>query len=229
MTQKKIFKFCAIIMGISGLTILFSTLYPLWSYEWESAKKYPILISPLVDEETASFKFSTKDYTQASNWFEGADNQSFANDEVRFFTISIPRLKIEGAKVTVGGEDLSDSLIQFPGTALPGKIGNTVIFGHSVLPIFYNPKNYLSIFSTLYNLEKGDQAIVDFEGITYKYQIEDMFEVKPDDIQILEQNSSDSFLTLVTCTPPGDPRKPERLIVRARLVPPNLSYEDTWN
>ena len=47
-----------------------------------------------------------------------------------------------------------------------------------------------------------------------------MFEVSPKDIQVLEQNSSDAFLTLVTCTPPGHPQKPKRLIVRARIVPP---------
>jgi len=36
----------------------------------------------------------------------------------------------------------------------------------------------------------------------------------------LEQNLSDSFLTLVTCTPPGDPTRPKRLVVKARIVPP---------
>jgi LPXTG-site transpeptidase (sortase) family protein len=48
-----------------------------------------------------------------------------------------------------------------------------------------------------------------------------MFEVLPTDIQVLDQDSSDSFLTLVTCVPPGDPRNPKRLIVRARVVPPD--------
>ena len=225
MNQKDIFRACAIVMCISGFIILFSTIYPLASYEWESAKKYPVLISPLVDKETASFKFSSKDYTQASNWFDGTQKEEFVSEDVKFFTISIPKLKIESATIAVGGEDLSKSLIQFPGTALPGKIGNSVIFGHSILPIFYDPKNYLAIFSILYKLEKKDLVYIDYDGISYKYEVEDMFEVKPDDIQILEQDSSSSYLTLVTCTPPGDPRKPKRLIVRARLVPADLSYE----
>ncbi len=229
MSQKVIFRVCAVVMALSGLVILFTTLFPIASYEWESARRYPVLISPLVDETTASFKFSNKDYRKASNWFEGTKKEEFSTEDVKFFTISIPRLKIESATVAVGGDDLSKSLIQFPGTALPGKTGNTVIFGHSILPIYYDPKNYLAIFSTLYKLEKNDLAYVDYDGITYKYQIEDMFEVKPNDIQILEQDSSYSYLTLVTCTPPGDPRKPERLIVRARLVPADLSYASTWN
>ncbi|OGM04368.1 hypothetical protein A2715_03205 [Candidatus Woesebacteria bacterium RIFCSPHIGHO2_01_FULL_39_32] len=206
-------------MAFSGLVILFSTIFPIVSYEWESAKRYPVLISPLVDEETASFTFSQKDYTKASNWFEGVDKKEYVSENVKYFTISIPKLKVENATVAIGGEDLSQSLIQFPDTALPGKVGNTVIFGHSILPIFYNPENYLAIFSTLDKLDKGDEVIVDYDGIRYKFTVENLFEVSPNDIQILEQDSSSSYLTLVTCSPPGDPRKPKRLIVRARLTP----------
>jgi sortase A len=87
------------------------------------------------------------------------------------------------------------------------------------LPIFYNPENYLAIFSTLNRLKEGDEVIVNYDGIQFKFKVETLFEVKPTDIQILEQDSSDSYLTLVTCSPPGDPRKPKRLIVRARLTP----------
>ena len=221
MSQKLIIRICAIIMGLSGVVILFSTLFPIVSYEWESAKRYPILISPLVDKETASFKFSKKDYTKASSWFDGVERKDEVSDEVKYFTITIPKLDIENATVAIGGEDLSKSLIQFSGTALPGKVGNTVIFGHSILPIFYDPKNYLAIFSTLNKLKKGDELDLNYDGITYKYKVEDMFEVRPTDTQILEQNTASSYLTLVTCTPPGDPRKLKRLIVRAKLVPVN--------
>jgi len=229
MSQKLIIKVCAVVMGLSGVVILFSTLFPIVSYEWESARNYPTLISPLVDKETASFKFSKKDYTKVSNWFEGGAGEESISREVKYFTISIPRLDIENATVAIGGEDLSKSLIQFSGTAVPGKTGNTVIFGHSILPIFYDPKNYLAIFSTLNKLKKEDGVYVDYDGISYKYKVEDMFEVRPSDTQILEQNSSESFLTLVTCTPPGDPRKPKRLIVRARLIPPDQKNAYTGN
>jgi len=158
---------------------------------------------------------------QVSNFQKRTTQKEFTSENVKFFPLSIPKLKIENATVAIGGEDLSENLIQFPETALPGKPGNTVIFGHSILPLFYDPENYLAIFSTLYKLKAGDEAYVFYDGISFKYQVENVFEVKPDDIQILEQDSSTSFLTLVTCTPPGDPRKPERLIVRARLIPVN--------
>ncbi len=218
MTQKTIIRICSVIMGLSGLVIIFTSLYPIFSYEWEASQKYPILISPLVDSDTASFKFLEKDYTKAQNWFEGMQNSDFNEGEFKYFTLSIPKLKIQAAIVVVGGNDLSDHLIQFPGTALPGEIGNSVIFGHSVLPQYFNPENYLSIFSTLPSLKKDDEIIVNFDGVIYKYIVRDIFEVRPSDIQILEQSKSKSFLTLVTCTPPGHPLKPKRLIVRAELI-----------
>jgi sortase A len=218
-SQKLLIKICAVIMAMSGVVVLFSTLYPILSYEWESAQKYPVLISPLVDTQTAAFKFSGRDYTRVSNWFDDLKLNEFVSDSIFYFTITIPKLTIEGAAVAIGGDDLAESLIQYPGTAPPGKVGNTVIFGHSVLPAFFDPEDYLSIFSTLPTLEEGDEVYIDYDGITYKYEVEDMFEVKPSDIQILEQNSSRSYLTLVTCTPPGHPLKPKRLIVRAKLIP----------
>jgi len=214
-------------MGISGLLILFSTLFPIFYYEWEAEQKYPVLISSLVDEDRGSFKFSQTDYTKASNWFSGAKNEDYSIQKVGYFTISIPRLGIDSASVAVGSEDLSDSLVQYPGTALPGKIGNTVIFGHSILPQYFDPTNYLSIFSTLPKLQKRDEITVSFDGIVYKYKVEDMFEVKPTDIQILEQSTNTSYLTLVTCTPPGHPLKPRRLIVRAKLTPAGQANAST--
>jgi sortase A len=224
--NKKILRICGIVWGLSGVTILASVIYPIASYELEARSRYPNLINPVVKNNKTAFE--NYDYTKASNWFVGgAKKEEFESQNITFYTISIPTLGIENAKVTIGGEDLKDSLIQYPGTQVPGKIGNSVIFGHSILPYFFNPKNYLSIFSTLPKLESGDEIFVSFDGISYKYEVESMFEVKPEDIQILDQDNSNSFLTLVTCTPPGHPLKPKRLIVRARLIPTTEAQDFT--
>lgn len=209
--KRKIIKFAALLSGISGLIILISLTWPIIEYQLTNAKNYETLLSPL--------SITGDDYTKASSWFpEAPKGVEFNDSKVSFYTVSIPKLKIEDAIVSIGGEDLSKNLVQYPGTALPGKNGNAVIFGHSVLPIFYNPKNYMSIFSTIPTLKKGDDIYIEYDGISYKYEVEELFEIFPTDIQILEQNSSDSFITLVTCVPPGDPRNPKRLIVRARVA-----------
>ncbi len=217
--NKKILRFCAIVWGISGLVILISVLYPIVSYEATANADYPNLIKPIVQPKNTANAETDVDFTKASNWFPTANDNDFTNDKVGFYTVSIPALNIEDATVAIGGEDLSENLIQYPGTAIPGKSGNSVVFGHSILPIFYNPKDYLAIFSTLPTLKNGNEIIVNYDGISYTYIVEDKFEVLPTDVEILEQNSSDSYLSLVTCTPPGHPGKPKRLIVRAKILP----------
>lgn len=217
MENKKMSRIIALLCGLAGITLLLIVFVPIGLYNFFSVPVATFL-SPV--------PYKLVDYTKASNWFPGApNNNSFSSSQISFYTLSIPKVLIKDATVSIGGEDLGKSLIQYPGTAVPGRPGNSVIFGHSILPIFYNPKNYLSVFSKLPILEKGDQIAVNYDGVLYQYRVEDKFEVLPEDIQILEQNMSDSFLTLVTCVPPGDPRKPRRLVVRARVIPPSLGFE----
>jgi sortase A len=225
MSRKLVLRVSALISGISGIIILVGVIYPIVSYKSNFSSKYNSLVSPVSDSDKTNTlgtdASQTVDYTQASNWFVGgAKKTDFSSSKVEYYTVTIPKLKIDKATVAIGGEDLSNHIIQYPGTALPGKRGNAVLFGHSILPIFYNPKNYISIFSLLPTLKKGDDIFIDYDGISYAYKVENMFEVLPTDIQVLDQDSTDSFLTLVTCVPPGDPGKPKRLIVRARVVLP---------
>ena len=224
MVNRKVVKISALISGFSGLVILIASFWPILQYQLDNADNYGTLLSPL---SSVNLDRDPKilDYTKASNWFpEGGQGQNFNSSKVSFYNISIPKLKNNNATVAIGGEDLSKNLVQYPGTALPGNVGNSVIFGHSILPIFFDPKNYMSIFSTLPSLKEGDEIDINFDGILYKYSVENLFEVLPSDIQVLEQDESDSFLTLVTCVPPGDPRKPKRLIVRARIIPYEVVY-----
>lgn len=220
MDKKYIFKLSAMISGLSGLIIIFGVLIPIIKYEITSRQKYPVLISPVKTTLGGVLGWELKDSTQIGNWFE---NKEYLYGDIQnlSYTLSIQSLNIRNANVIFGGQNLKKSLIHFPGTALPGKIGNSVIFGHSVLPIFYNPLDYKTIFSKLPNLKEGDTIEINFDQVYFKYVVVSMFEVYPEDIQILEQEASDSYLTLVTCVPPGDPRMPRRLIVRAKIVPFN--------
>lgn len=205
-------------LGAVGFILILLSVFPLLSYEWESSRKYPTLISPLSKDESEKFMFKKRDYTKAENWFNTDKIKVETMSGTNYYSLSIPKLKINNAIVRTDSDDLSQSLVQFAGAQVPGKRGNTVIFGHSILPIFFNPENYISIFSTLYKLDKGDEIFVNFEDITYRYVVESMFEVRPTDIEVLEQNSDTSYISLITCTPPGDPRKPKRLVVRAKIV-----------
>jgi sortase A len=218
--KKNVFlKVVAIVWAISGVVILAGVVIPIFSYKAHPVDESANLINPVPTPQTEVVREAT-DFTKASSWFTGgAVPSEFKVSKVSYYNLSIPKLKITDAVVAIGGEDLSKNLIQYPGTALPGKNGNAVIFGHSILPIFYDPKKYLAIFSLLPTLKAGDEVFVNYDGVAFEYKIENLFEVYPTDIQVLQQDPSDSFLTLVTCVPPGDPNRPKRLIARARIVP----------
>jgi LPXTG-site transpeptidase (sortase) family protein len=149
------------------------------------------------------------DYTHAQNWFPTASFKAgTSNYDVPVYQLSIPKLDIEDAKVIVGGRDLSQGLIQFPGTSLPGQLGSPVIFGHSTLRQFYypgidNPDRYHSIFSKIMTLKIDDEIFIDYDGIRYTYLVKEKVEVKPEDVFILQQRLNNRELKLITCTPEG--------------------------
>jgi sortase A len=218
----KIKKLIPLLSGLAGVAMIFSVVYPMVSYEIFGNRKFITFLSPIPEGEPL-----LADLSQASNWFDNDPNNdknsSFNEASVSYYTLSIPKLGITSATVALGGDDLSKSLIQYPGTALPGRLGNAVVFGHSILPQFFDPKNYMSIFSTLPTIKKGDAITANYDGVTYNYVVDTMFEVKPDQLEVLNQETSDSYMTLVTCVPPGHPLRPKRLVVRAKIKPYELT------
>ncbi|OIP87901.1 hypothetical protein CO009_01590 [Candidatus Shapirobacteria bacterium CG_4_8_14_3_um_filter_35_11] len=216
--HKKIIAFSFLIIG---LLFFLSAVIPILQYQIEYSIKFNQIISPLSVNSSLSGSIlgeSGTDFTQLSNWF--IDGQTNLSDNSTLqktkYTISIPKLKIDNAVVEVGSLDLKKSLIQYPQTALPGQFGSPVVFGHSVLPQFFNPKSYLTIFSTLYKLKQSDQILINFDNVEYKYLVEEMYEVLPADLSVLEQRFDGRYLTLITCTPPGTYLR--RLVIKARIV-----------
>lgn len=168
--------------------------------------------SPTFVDEVVNTSF---DYTNSNSWFATPQKKTEAA-EYALYTISIPKLGIDRAVVRSDHTDLKQSLIHYPGTALPGNLGNAVIFGHSVLPQFFNPLNYLTIFSTLHTLKPGDTWEVTADGATFTYKITEMYETLPDDLSPLGQVYNSRYMTLITCTPPGTYLR--RLIIKAQII-----------
>jgi len=162
------------------------------------------------------------DFTDLTNWFsDDLENVELSTSEFIEYTLDIPRLGISNAKVRVGGSDLNQSLIHYPGTGMPGQLGAPVIFGHSVLRQFYNPsennpRRYNSIFSKIMTLEKGDKIYLTYDNVKYTYVVQGKTEVKADDTFILAQRVDVRQLKLVTCVPEGTTLR--RGVITAQLV-----------
>lgn len=216
---------------LAGLAILFWALWPIVSFTLFTAPMLGGVVSPvqdgLVDTKamgvlspivsaatSADVVGIGPDYTNANVWFPAAPQKKVVS-KVTAYTLSIPKLTIKDALVMISGDDLNRSLIHYGGTGLPGEYGTAVIFGHSVLPQFYNPTNYKTIFSTLPAMKIGDEVFVRYDGVEYRYVVYEMLVTEANDLTPLAQRFDDSYITLITCVPPGTYWK--RLNVRARL------------
>lgn len=230
---KRNLRLISILCVIVGVSIVSYVLFPIisWQIYFQPAfasqnitfsiPRANIVVSSLVSQAKSSIDGT--DYTRAENWFpkfnptEGQGPPEGDSGQVRIpsYAISIPSIKIENAEVSTIDTDLTKYLVNYQGTSIPGQNGNAVIFGHSTLPQLFNAKDYKTIFSNAYKLKNGDIIYATVKGVIYSYRIFRIIVVDPSDTSALEQDYDDSYLTLVTCTPPGTIWK--RLIVKARL------------
>jgi len=215
-----------------GSFLLFWAFYPIISFEIYSRTflnnkiKSPIMNSDInknIDDGLALGKFNIfsnnlSDFTNANLWFPSISKIKFNSQlAAKDYLLSIPKLNIKEARVLVGGDDLAKSLIHYLPKTMPGELGNVVIFGHSTLPQLYQPNDYKSIFTFLPSLQKGDKIFIKVGDLVYQYEVFEMFVVDPTEVSVLDQQFDASYLTLITCVPPGTYWK--RLVVKAKLTP----------
>lgn len=171
----------------------------------------PSLISTLVKESAFGQSFDSSD---AKSWFPKV-NLGKNSPKVTSYLLTIPKLHINNALVATTDYNIDKHLINYGGTAIPADSGNAVIIGHSTLPQLFDPKNYKTIFANAYQLQTGDQIIATLGNVAYSYKIESIRIVDPDDTSAFAQWYDNSYITIITCTPPGTIWK--RLIVKAVL------------
>lgn len=218
---RKWFRVLSLGIFISGLIIVLYIFSPLVLWQIYFAPFFasqnittPIPKNDIVSKTSDSI--TLKDYTDATNWFPNFNpSPALGKPKVSSYTLSIPKININDALVSTTDTDLGKHLVNYQGTGIPGDFGNAVIFGHSSLPQLYNPRDYKTIFANAYRLELGDSIYATVNGVTYLHKIYNITVVDPSDTSALSQSYDNSYLTLVTCTPPGTIWK--RLIIKARL------------
>jgi sortase A len=138
-----------------------------------------------------------------------AGNPTRLTDERR---ILIPSIGVDSP--IVEGQDesaLNLGAWRIPGTSTPDNGGNTVISGHRFK---YLPPNNTT-FYLLDKLRPDDAIQIQWNSQLYHYRVVATREVKPDQVEILE-NTSEARLTLFTCTPILSTAR--RLVVTAELT-----------
>jgi sortase A len=228
---RTIIRYAGLTISITGLLCLLYILYPFisWKFYFEPVfasndLETPIPKTAVLSKSNMHSLFSSAvdslsiDYSDAMNWFPHFKPAfELKNDPavITTFNISIPKLRINYANVSTIDTDLSKHLILYPGTSIPPETGNSVIFGHSTIPTWFNPHDYKTIFGTVHTLKTGDQIVATVNTKEYVYIVESIRVTTPEDMSIFTQDNNGSYLTLLTCTPPGTTWK--RLLVKAKL------------
>ena len=228
---RKIIRFAGLGMFLTGIIFGGYFFFPLlsWQIYLEPAFASQTFASPIPQTTII-----TKDYmqslwlntarsieniydTKSQNWMPSTPYKEVQiASQVSYYFMSIPKLNIENAIVSTIDVDLSQHLVNFPGTPIPPAKGNTAIFGHSTLPQLYDPKNYKTIFANLHTMAVGDTILITTDNTTYTYRIFNISIVDATDTSYFSQIDGDnSDITIITCTPPGTVWK--RLIIRSRL------------
>jgi LPXTG-site transpeptidase (sortase) family protein len=97
----------------------------------------------------------------------------------------------------------------WPGTALPGEVGNTVFAGHRV--------THSHPFRHIDRLVPGDEVFFTIAGVRSRYLVTGHEIVPPTALRIVEQTPTPTG-TLFACHPPGSAR--QRYVVRLALAEP---------
>lgn len=115
----------------------------------------------------------------------------------------------------VGPEELRKGPGHYPGTALPGQIGNFVISGHRT--------TYAAPFKKIDELRRGDEIVVDAAEARYTYRVDRKEIVDPTDLAVIDpvprhpsRRPSKAVITMTTCHPEYSAR--QRLIVYGVLA-----------
>ncbi len=127
-------------------------------------------------------------------------NQYAPEPEIRHGTLEIPAIGLsqplfEGVSLTAINRGPS----HWPGTAMPGELGNVVVAGHRT--------TYTRPFWDLQALQPGDELIFTMaDGARHVYVLDRLDIVAPTDVYIVEQTRAHTA-TLFACHPRGSARQ----------------------
>ena len=226
-------RFAGLFALLIGVSLAMYTFFPLISYELYIK---PAFASQSFAAPIPKTTIITQDYIQSllkntatqithlggensQDWLPSSSANSYkevgVTSSLSNYYLSIPTLGIDNAYVSTTDNNVNLHLIHFPGTAVPPNVGNAAIFGHSTLPQWFDPHNPHAIFATAHTLKVDDIFKVTVSNQVYSYKIINIRIVDADDTSYLQQDTDGSYLTIITCTPPGTTWK--RLVVKSKL------------
>ncbi|HVA96681.1 MAG TPA: sortase [Candidatus Acidoferrales bacterium] len=233
-SPRMMMRFAGLFVALLGMSLAGYTFFPLISYEIyiqpafaSQAFASPIPQTTIITQdsitsllENTASQIGHLGNPNDTSWLPPTSPDQYkqvgVTEQLSNFYLTIPRLGIQDTYVSMTDNNVNLHTIWFPGTAIPPNKGNAVIFGHSTLPQWFDPHNPHAIFATALDAKVGDSIILTVGSDEYTYRIVKMYIVPAEDTSYLAQDTDGSYVSIVTCTPPGTTWK--RLVIKAKLA-----------
>jgi len=224
--KKNLTTILLIMIFLVGLSLL---LYPSFSNWWNTTyathviDEYTEYVASMDEDEYEKILADAREYNEK---LLTEENRYYPSDEMHesylenldvtgngmMGSLYIPSIRVN-LPVFHSSDDtvLSSGLGHIEGTSLPvgGKGTHCVISGHRGLPS-------AKLLTDLDKVQVGDYLILTVLDETLTYEVDNISIVLPDEINALEIDPDQDYLTLVTCTPYGV--NTHRLLVRGHRV-----------
>lgn len=110
--------------------------------------------------------------------------------------LKIPKINLTRGLVSMNSpyNNVDENITIIGGSKMPDvDKGNLILASHSG-PCYY------CYFNQLYRVEKGDEAIVTYNGTIYTYKVVNIYNVLKNGQVAIRRNKNKTILTLITCT-----------------------------
>ena len=177
----------AFVITIGGFFILYNFISDkkLFAYDYMNEQIYD-------NRETEIYDVNTTEV----NTDEETNTKNYQDIESYIGYLEIPKIKFKRGfyNITSKLNTVEANIEIIKGSDMPDVTnGNLIIAGHS-------GTGWKAFFKNLYKLEVGDEAIVTYAGINYKYKITNIYKQKNTGTVSIKRNYDKTTLTLITCT-----------------------------
>ena len=167
------------------------------------------------EEDSESVEDQQTNQSQNSNASQTTNSNSYELSIEKIGVIAPITVGVDGNNKNDYLKALESGIAHMKNTALPGSIGNSVIFGHSS---YYanKPGSYKNVFAKLNGLTIGDILKISKEGKVYNYKVIEKQIIGSKDLSVLNSSNQAQELTILTCWPVGT--IDQRLAIKATII-----------
>ena len=178
----------AFVITLGGFFILYNFISDkkLFAYDYMNEQIYN-------NNETEIYSVNTTEITTDE---EENKTQNYQDIESYIGYLEIPKIKFRRGFYNIDSKlnTVEANIEIIKGSEMPDATnGNLIIAGHS-------GTGWKAFFKDLYKLEVGDEAVVTYAGINYKYKITNIYKEKNTGTVSIKRNYDKTTLTLITCT-----------------------------